>query len=77
MSVDEISGVVIGIMGIPVLIALIILSIPLLYDLCHEIGYFLSDYVFDPIYYAIHDIFCHCVEAHNRRERHKKGGFRN
>ena len=77
MSVDEISGIVIGIAAIPFLIALIFLSIPFIMDIFANVWYTILDYIIDPIYYTIHDAICHCVEAHDRRERHKKGGFRN
>lgn len=77
MTVDEISGVVIGICAIPFVICLFFLSFPFLLDLAEAIGCFLVDTIFDPIYWMIHDFICHCVEAHNRRDIHKKGGFRN
>lgn len=77
MTVDEISGVVIGICAIPFLICFFFLSVPFILDFAEAIGGFLADTVFDPIHWAIHDFICHCVEAHHRREIHKKGGFRN
>lgn len=77
MTVDEISGVVIGIIGIPFVICLFFLSFPFLLDLAEAIGGFLVDTIFDPIYWTIHEFICHCVEAHHRRDIHKKGGFRN
>ena len=76
LSVDEISGIVIGIAGIPFLIALIIMLLPLFSDMLYGLKWFLCDYVIGPIHYTIHDFVCSCVESHHRRELHKKGGFR-
>lgn len=76
LSVDEISGIVIGIAGIPFLIALIVLLLPTFSNIAYYVVWILRDYMINPIYDTIHGFVCSCVESHHRREIHKKGGFR-
>ena len=76
LSVDEISGIVIGIAGIPFLIALIVLLLPTFSNMAHCVVWCLRDCITDPICDTIHNFVCSCVESHHRREIHKKGGFR-
>lgn len=77
LSVDEISGIVIGIAGIPVLIALILSLFPTFSNMAYCVAWIIRDCITSPIYDAIHNFVCSCVESHHRREIHKKGGFRN
>ena len=76
LSVDEISGIVIGIAGIPVLIALIVSLFPTFSNMAYCVVWLIRDCITSPIYDAIHNFVCSCVDSQRRRGSNKKGGFR-